>query len=173
MKSNILSIAVTVHIINKQRNKTVIIDHLKISVANHRPPGTSVLIIRLWDGSHWRHLMAVCNLNLNTKKSTGYDNIPVKLLKLEQPPWLAYCHICLLCPLNNASFPMSLNLLMSPHSIKRPRGCVKTIIAQSASLHLFLKYSKVHSVINCMNFSTSFYQNCSLGSELNTVVKRY
>ena len=32
-------------------------------MANHRPPGTSVLIIRLWDGSHWRHLMAVCNLN--------------------------------------------------------------------------------------------------------------
>ena len=31
-------------------------------MANHRPPGTSILIIRLWDGSHWRHLMVVCNL---------------------------------------------------------------------------------------------------------------
>ena len=93
-------------------------------------------------------------MNMNTKKSTGYDNIPAKLLKIGAAPWLAYCHSCLIWPLNNASFPMSLNLLMSPHSIKKPRGCLKKIIAQSASLHLFLKYSKVHSVINCMNFST-------------------
>ena len=40
-------------------------------MANHRPPGTSVLIIRLWDGSHWRHLMAVCNLYLVLDSTVG------------------------------------------------------------------------------------------------------
>ena len=77
--------------------------------------------------------------------------------KSEQFPWLSYCRICLICPLNGAPFLMSLNLLMSSHSSERPRGYVKKIIGQSGSLQIFLTYSKVHFVINGTNW-TSFYK---------------
>ena len=106
-------------------------------------------------------------MNMNTEKSTGYHNIPAKLLKIEAAPMAG-----ILSHLFNVSIKQCLCSDELKFADVAAKGCVKDIITQSISLYLFLKHSKVHSVNNSMDFSTSFYWNCSLGSKRSTVVER-
>ena len=48
----ILSIAVHVHVINKQCNQTSIIDHVKNNCGQSQTAWYLVLVTRLWDSSH-------------------------------------------------------------------------------------------------------------------------